>query len=230
MGPVVFSSVFSPEDPKDGKPVSSAQQQIDRCFENMKLFMQHAGGSHANINHTWVFMKDFAHQPAMVERFVNDYPEFGDRPARKTLPYDLPGEMQIQTQLTGHLGARRKNYEVPGIGHEDPIPMASSIGPLLQSSGMFGIDPSTGKRVDGLPAQVEKGVANVKRLLDRAGITEKNVAHLTIMLQDFSDADHISQGLARLFPDPDNAPAFKFVNYRMPAHWRVQFHVTAIMD
>lgn len=230
MGPVVFSSVFSPEDPKDGKPVSSAQQQIDRCFENMKLFMQHAGGSHANINHTWVFMKDFAHQPAMVERFVNDYPEFGDRPARKTLPYDLPGEMQIQTQLTGYLGARRKNYEVPGIGHEDPIPMASSIGPLLQSSGMFGIDPSTGKRVDGLPAQVEKGVANVKSLLDRAGITEKNVAHLTIMLQDFSDADHISQGLARLFPDPDNAPAFKFVNYRMPAHWRVQFHVTAIMD
>ena len=88
-------------------------------------------------------MKDFTHQPAMVERWVNDYPNFGDRPARKTVPYDLAGDTQIQVQLTGYLGARRKNYEVPGIGHEDPIPMGSSCGPLLQSSGMFGIDPAT---------------------------------------------------------------------------------------
>jgi len=63
LGPVVFSSVFSPEDPKDGKPVAGAQAQIDRCFENMKLFMQQAGGSDANINHAWVFMKDFAISP-----------------------------------------------------------------------------------------------------------------------------------------------------------------------
>jgi len=79
----------------------------------------------------------------MVERWVKDYPNFGDRPARKTLPYDLAGETQIQVQLTGRLGAKRKNYEVPGVGHDDPIPMGSSIGPLLQSSGMFGIDPAT---------------------------------------------------------------------------------------
>jgi 2-iminobutanoate/2-iminopropanoate deaminase len=229
LGPFVFSSVFSPEDPQDGKPVAGATAQIDRCFENMKLFMREAGGSHANINHTWVFMKDFAHQPAMVQRFVNDYPKLGDRPARKTLPYDLAGDTQIQTQLTGYLGATRKNYEVPGIGHEDPIPMASSIGPLLQSSGMFGIDPSTGKRVEGLAAQIEKGIANVRGLLEKAGTSEQSVAHLTVMLQDFADAAAISQGLAKLFPDPANAPALKFVNYRMPAHWRVQFHVTAIL-
>ena len=125
--------------------------------------------------------------------------------------------------------SKRKNYEVPGIGHEDPIPMGSSIGPLLQSSGMFGIDPRTGKRVEGLEAQLEKGVANVKSLLDQAGTTEKSAAHLTVMLQDFADAPRISQALAKLFPDPDNAPALKIVHYRMPAHWRVQFHLTAII-
>jgi 2-iminobutanoate/2-iminopropanoate deaminase len=229
LGPVVFSSVFSPEDPKDGKPAASALAQIDRCFENMKLFMKQAGGSEANINHAWVFMKDFADQPTMVQRWVKNYPEFGDRPARKTLPYDLAGETQIQTQLTGYLGAKRKNYEVPGIGHEDPIPMASSIGPLLQSSGIFGIDPATGARVEGLPAQLEKAVANIKRLLDQAGTTEQGVAHLTVMLQDFADAPLIAQALGNLFPDPMNVPAVKFVNYRMPAHWRVQFHVTAMI-
>ena len=195
----------------------------------MKLFMKAAGGSDADINHVWVFMKDFTFQPPMVERWVRDYPTFGNRPARKTLPYELGGDSQIQVQLSGYLGAKRKNYEVPGIGHDDPIPMGSSIGPLLQSSGMFGIDPKTGKRVEGLEAQLGLALRNIGGLLEQAGTTPDRVAHLTVMLQDYADAPRILEALRELFPDPDNAPAVKFVTYRMPAHWRVQFHVTAIM-
>jgi 2-iminobutanoate/2-iminopropanoate deaminase len=229
MGQFVFSSVIAPEDPKDGRLVAGPLAQIDRCFENMKLMMQSAGGTDAGINHAWVFMKDFAYQPAMVERWVKDFPTFGDRPARKTLPYDLAGDTQIQVQLTGYLGSTRKNYEVPGVGHEDPIPMGSSIGPLLQSSGMFGIDPATGKRVEGLDAQLEIGLRNVRSLLEQARTGQDSVAHLTVMLQDFADAPRIAEALAKVFRDPERAPAVKFVNYRMPQHWRVQFHVIAIM-
>ena len=230
MGPMVFSSVIAPEDPANGKLVQGALPQIDRAFENMKLLMQASGGSDADINHVWVFMKDFAFQPAMVDRWVRDYPAFGDRPARKTLPYDLVGDTQIQVQLTGRLGGKRINYEIPGVGHDDPIPMASSIGPLLQSSGMFGIDPATGKRVEGLEAQLEKGIANVAALLAQAHTTPDAVTHLTIMLQDYADASRVHEALLRLFPDPENAPAMKFITYRMPQHWRVQFHITALMD
>jgi 2-iminobutanoate/2-iminopropanoate deaminase len=230
LGQFVFSSVIAPEDPKDGKRVAGPLAQIDRCFENMKLMMQSAGGTDAGINHAWVFMKDFTYQPAMVERWVKDYPTFGDRPARKTLPYDLAGETQIQVQLTGHLGAARKNYEIPGVGHDDPIPMGSSIGPLLQSSGMFGIDPATATRVEGLDAQLEIGLRNVHSLLEQARTGPDSVAHLTVMLQDFADAPRIEEALAKVFSDPERAPAVKFVNYRMPQHWRVQFHVTAIMS
>lgn len=228
LGQTVFSSVIAPEDPKDGKLVSGALQQIDRCFENMKLMMKAAGGDDSGINHAWVFMKDFAYQPAMVERWVKDYPKFGDRPARKTVPYDLAGDTQIQVQLTGYLGAKRTNYEVPGVGHDDPIPMGSSIGPLLQSSGMFGIDPATGKRVEGLEAQLDIALRNVRSLLDQARTGPDAVAHLTVMLQDFADAPRVADALAKVFRDRDRAPAVKFVNYRMPQHWRVQFHVTAI--
>ena len=228
MGPMVFSSVLAPEDPADGKLVPGALAQIDRVFENMKLFMRAAGGSDADINHAWVFMKDFAFQPPMVERWVKDYPNFGDRPARKTLPYDLAAGTEIQVQVTGRLGARRKNYEVPGVGHDDPIPMGSSIGPLLQSSGMFGIDPATGKRVEGLERQLGHALDNVRSLLARAGMTPADVAHLTVMLQDYADAPTVSAALAAVFPDPASAPALKFITYRMPAHWRVQLHVSAI--
>ena len=229
MGPFVFSSVIAPEDPKDGKLVAGPLAQIDRCFENMKLMMRSAGGNDGGINHAWVFMKDFAYQPAMVERWVKDFPTFGDRPARKTLPYDLAGDTQIQVQLTGYLGSKRKNYEVPGVGHDDPITMGSSIGPLLQSSGMFGIDPATGKRVEGLEAQLEVGLRNVLSLLEQAQTRREAVGHLTVMLQDFADAPKIVEALDWVFPSSQRAPAVKFVNYRMPQHWRVQFHVTAIM-
>jgi enamine deaminase RidA (YjgF/YER057c/UK114 family) len=118
---------------------------------------------------------------------------------------------------------------VPGVGHDDPIPMGSSIGPLLQSSGMFGIDPKTGKRVEGLEAQLALAVRNIRGLLDEAGTTPDAIAHLTVMLQDYADAPRVLEALGALFPDAGNAPAVKFVTYRMPAHWRVQFHVTAIM-
>jgi 2-iminobutanoate/2-iminopropanoate deaminase len=230
LGPMVFSSVIAPEDPANGKLVEGALPQIDRAFENMKLFMNAAGGSDAGINHVWVFMKDFGFQRHMVERWVKDYPVFGDRPARKTLPYDLAGETQIQVQLTGRLDGKRRNYEIPGVGHDDPIPMGSSIGPLLQSSGIFGIDPATGKRVEGLEAQLDKALRNVRALLDQARATPDNIAHLTVMLQDYADAPRVSGALRGLFPDAENAPAIKFITYRMPAHWRVQFHVTAVME
>jgi len=230
LGPMVFSSVIAPEDPANGKSVDGALPQIDRAFENMKLLMQAAGGSDSDINHVWVFMKDFAFQPAMVERWVRDYPTFGDRPARKTLPYDLAGETQIQVQLTGYLGSVRRNYEVPGVGHDDPIPMGSSIGPLLQSSGMFGIDSATGKRVEGLEAQLPHAMGNIASLLMQAGTTPDRITHLTVMLQDYADAPRVHEALKALFPNPDNWPAVKYVTYRMPAHWRVQFHVTALME
>ena len=227
LGNFVFSSVITPEDPATGKLVEGALPQIDCAFENMKRFMKSAGGSDGDINHAWVFMKDFAWQPDMVKRWVRDYPNFGDRPARKTLPYDLAGETQIQVQLTGVLRGARKNYEIPGVGHDDPIPMASSIGPLLQSSGMFGIDPATGKRVEGLTQQLDKALRNIRALLDQTNAATENILHLTVMLQDYADAPQISAALRDLFPDDERAPAIKFINYRMPAHWRVQFHVTA---
>lgn len=229
LGRYVFSSVIAPENPANGKLVDGALAQIDCAFENMKRFMKSAGGSDADINHVWVFMKDFAWQPDMVKRWVDDYPGFGDRPARKTLPYDLAGETQIQVQLTGVMGERRKNYEIPGVGHDDPIPMASSIGPLLQSSGMFGIDCATGKRVEGLSAQLDKALRNIRALLDQTGAAAENILHLTVMLQDYGDAAQVSAALKDFFPDNDRAPAIKFITYRMPEHWRVQFHVTAVI-
>jgi 2-iminobutanoate/2-iminopropanoate deaminase len=229
FGSALFSSAIVPDDPTDGTRAAGAPAQIDRVFANMRLFMETAGGSAAGINHVWISMKDFRFQPRMVDRWVADFPATGDRPARKTLPCDLAGGIEIEARLTGYLGGGRRNYEIPGVGHEDPIPMASSIGPLLQSSGLYGIDPATGRAVDGLGPQLRCALGNLGVLLRRAGTAPDRVAHLTIMVRDLADAPAIAAALAALFPDPDAAPALKFMKYTMREPWCVQLHATAIM-
>ena len=229
LGNYVFSSVFAPEDPATGKPVSGALEQIKRAFDNAKLFMGEAGGSEDNINHFWVFMRDFKWQPAMVEEWVHRWPTFGDRPARKTLPYELPAGSEIQLQLTGYLGARRKNFEVPGVGHHDPIPMASRCGPLFQSSGIYGVDPAGGKVVEGLERQTDMVQLITQRLMEQAGGAADDICALTVMLQDFANVPYFLKRLRELFPDSARGPALHFVNYRMPEKWHVQYHVTAVL-
>jgi enamine deaminase RidA (YjgF/YER057c/UK114 family) len=191
--------------------------------------MKEAGGDEGDINHFWVFMQDFQWQPAMVEEWVRRWPTFGDRPARKTLPYQLPANSEIQLQLTGVLGATRTNFEVPGVGHDDPIPMASRVGPLLQSSGIYGINPANGKIVDGIDKQTDMVQLITQRLLEQAGGTTDNIAALTVMVQDFKDVPYIHERLLELFPDRQDCPALHFVNYRMPDKWHVQYHVTALL-
>jgi enamine deaminase RidA (YjgF/YER057c/UK114 family) len=229
LGPYVFSSVFAPEDPATGKPVEGALAQIKRAFDNCGLFMKEAGGSENDINHFWVFMKDFQWQPAMVEEWVRRWPSFGDRPARKTLPYELPASSEIQLQLTGVLGAQRSNFEVPGVGHHDPIPMASRVGPLFQSSGIYGIDPADGNVVEGMEKQTDMVQLITQRVLEQAGGTVDDIAALTVMVQDFKNVPYLRKRLVELFPDSRTGPALHFVNYRMPEKWHVQFHVTAFL-
>lgn len=229
LGPYVFSSVFAPEDPATGKPVEGALAQIKRAFDNCGLFMKEAGGSENDINHFWVFMKDFQWQPAMVEEWVRRWPSFGDRPARKTLPYELPASSEIQLQLTGVLGAQRSNFEVPGVGHHDPIPMASRVGPLFQSSGIYGIDPADGNVVEGMEKQTDMVQLITQRVLEQADGTVDDIAALTVMVQDFKNVPYLRKRLVELFPDSRTGPALHFVNYRMPEKWHVQFHVTAFL-
>ncbi len=229
VGDYVFSSVFAPEDPATGKPVEGALNQIQRAFDNGALFMREAGGGEADINHYWVFMQDFAWQKTMVDEWVRRWPNFGDRPARKTLPYELPAGSEIQLQLTAVVNGKRTNYEVPGVGHHDPIPMGSRVGPLLQSSGIYGIDPANGKIVEGRDAQTDMVIRITRGLMEQAGGTPDDIAALTIMLQDFNDVPYFRRRSTELFPDPERGPALHFVNYGMPKHWHVQFHLSAIL-
>lgn len=232
VGNMVFSSVISPQDPANGANVAGPVEQVQRCFDNTRIFMEQAGGSLDDVVHMWVFMSDFTYQPDMVDLWVKAWPNEGDRPARKTLRYALGGDTSCQVQVTGVLGGRpRANFEIPDVGHHDPIPMSARLGNVLYSSGISGVPPETGDTtpVHGLAPQIAICAWGAETVIEQAGGSLDDLAMLTVLISDFNSIPTVQKHFNRLFPDPANRPVLKFIDWRMPqGHSHVQYHVTTV--
>ena len=63
--------------------------------------------------------------------------------------------------------AKRRNIEVPGLSHTNPIPLATMIGPFLVSGGIPGRDPATGETGSDFDTQVVLMFADVSGHRDR---------------------------------------------------------------
>lgn len=68
-----------------------------------------------------------------------------------------------------------------------PYSQAMVTGNLLFISGQGGIDPATGKLVEGIEAQTKQAIANIKAILTEAGIGLENVVKTTCFLHEMSD-------------------------------------------
>lgn len=208
IGNVLFSSVLGGDDPKTGQRCEG-EAQLDQVFQNMQTLTELAGGSAEDVAHVWVFLSDFDSQPAMVKTWLEFFPEDGNRPARKTFPYELGRGTLIQMQFTAVLGAgSRRNFEIPGIGHHDPIPLGATTGQLFYSSGIDGRDPvSGGTLVSGAERQADQAFANLAQLMGIAGASQADVGHVTALIADQGYAPLVQAALQRQFPNPADRPA-----------------------
>ena len=212
-GNLVLSSVLGGDVPAGGdRPEGEAQ--IDQAFHNMQSLIERAGGTVDDIAHVWVFLGDFAYQPYMVKVWVDMFPEDGNRPARKTVSYDLGGRTTlIQMQMAAVLGSgRRDNFEIEGIGHHDPIPLANKQGNFLYSSGISGMDPSTGVLAEGPERQAAQALQNAGRVMELAGATTRNLAQVTALVGDNSYRPAVMNAWREFFPSVDDQPALHLLN------------------
>jgi 2-iminobutanoate/2-iminopropanoate deaminase len=230
-GNMVYSSVIGGQDPKTNKQVAGTNEQMEQAFQNMKALVEQAGGTANDIGLVWVFLRDKGDQPAMIDAWLRMFPQDGDRPARKTIMYDeLKGrETLVQLQFTAVLGAKRKNFEIPGVGHHDPIPMGASLGSMFFSSGIGGYDPQTGKQADGLERQTELAFNNLRALMEQAGGTLNSVAHLTILLRDYGAQSAVMKQFTKTFPDERQRPACHAMALGLPGSNLVQLHSLAVL-
>lgn len=92
------------------------------------------------------------------------------------------------------------------MGHENPIPAASRIGPFLVSGSISGKDPQ-GKIVDGIEAQCAHMFTNIRKILEAAGGKPEDVLKVTVWLKDLADRKHVNNHWLEMFPDPESRPA-----------------------
>lgn len=68
-----------------------------------------------------------------------------------------------------------------------PYSHAVVSGPFVFTSGQLGFDPATGKLRDGVEAQAEQAIQNLKAVLEAAGASLDSIVKTTIFLADMKD-------------------------------------------
>jgi 2-iminobutanoate/2-iminopropanoate deaminase len=86
-----------------------------------------------------------------------------------------------------------------------PYSQAIVAGDFVFCSGTAGIDPDTGKVLEGIEAQTEQALANLGAILEASGSSLANLVRTTIMYADVADFGRINEIYARHMPDPPPA-------------------------
>ena len=101
----------------------------------------------------------------------------------------------------------RRSFEVPGLHHDNPIPMGSVIGPFMMSSGIFGMDPETRKTPPDIESQCRLMFENMRRVMEAAGGSVEDIIKVVIWAKDKSFKEAVNKEWLKMFPDEHSRPA-----------------------
>jgi len=80
-----------------------------------------------------------------------------------------------------------------------PYVHAARVGDVVYTSGQIGLDPVTGTLVEGISAQAEQSLNNLRAVLESASMDLGNVIKTTVFLADMNDFPLINDIYARHF-------------------------------
>ncbi|UCZ53105.1 RidA family protein [Bacillus shivajii] len=107
-----------------------------------------------------------------------------------------------------------------------PYSQAVISGDLVYSSGQLGLDPETGEMREGLEAQTKQVFANVRAVLEAAGVTMNDVIKVMVFMKDMNDFAQVNEWYAEQFEEP--YPARSAVEVaRLPKDALVEVEVIA---
>ena len=89
----------------DGKMPSDPDEQARNMFENIRQFMQQAGGSVEDIVHVRILMKDRGQREAINKPWLEMFPDEHSRPARHALETNLGGQFIFQAEIVAVLNS-----------------------------------------------------------------------------------------------------------------------------
>ena len=109
-----------------------------------------------------------------------------------------------------------------------PYSQAIDTGGIVFCAGQIGLDPATGKLVDGgVGAEAERAIANLSAVLEAVGLRLTDVVKTTLFLVDLADGPAVGKIYAARFPAPH--PARSTVQVAaLPAGAHVELEAIAV--
>ena len=98
---------------------------------------------------------------------------------------------------------------------------------IVFASGQIPLNPETGAIPEGIQAQTEQSLANVKAILAAAGLTVDNVVKTTVFLADMNDFAAMNEVYGATFTEPYPARSAVAVK-TLPKNVLVEIEVIAI--
>lgn len=83
-----------------------------------------------------------------------------------------------------------------------PYSQAIDAGAFVFVSGQIPVNPATGEVPEGIEAQAAQSLANLKAILEAAGLTTANVVKTTVFLADMGDFAAMNAQYAAAFSEP----------------------------
>ena len=102
---------------------------------------------------------------------------------------------------------------------------------FLFTSGQIGIDPSSGKLVDGgIRSQTDRTLININAILNESGIQKDSIIKLSVFLINLGDFEHINDSFSKFFNN-SNFPARTTIEVsRLPLDALVEIDCIALLD
>ena len=102
---------------------------------------------------------------------------------------------------------------------------------FLFTSGQIGIDPVSGKLVDGgIRSQTDRTLININAILNESGIQKESIIKLSVFLINLRDFEHINDSFSKFFNN-SNFPARTTIEVsRLPLNALVEIDCIALID
>lgn len=233
-GDFVCSGGIQGQDPATSKRPDSLEAEADLCFQNLQAMLDAAGASPADVGHMFVWYKDHTVRDAVNKPFTKMFPTQGNRPARHAITRPLPGGVNLQIEVMLQKGGGRKCFEIPGeVAHTGGgvkgfIPFGTRNGQLLHSGATFGADPKTGKLGKTPERQAELCFENTKTLMETAGMSMDDIAHMFVWYKDHAFRDAVNGPWVKHFPNIEDRPARHAIKADLPGEMAIQIEIVAV--
>lgn len=103
IGNMVYSSAISGKNGKTQELPADPDTQADVLFDNIRTFMELAGGSPDDIIHMSVYMKEEEYRDSINKAWLKMFPDEHNRPARHAVKSPLRGNVLFQIEIVAVL-------------------------------------------------------------------------------------------------------------------------------